>query len=1601
MAENTQGSNQEIQSQVSVNRGLNKSSDRLALEKGEYIHMLNGFPSSEGSDDPFRQNAPSNEFCCELPQGYFVIGKPVYVKERELNILCLLNPLTNESEIGYFYPNQCSYQTVISSDCFEFKLNYPIKGTYKIVNCELQFYFQDGLNPDRKINLDNLPYKQEIVNGCSQDIIPLELECGQINIQNDLLPPVVKPISVEETGALLSGAYQFAIAYANINGNELSSYYSKTNIVPIYEDNQNLGWNKVEGSAPNTQTSKSIVVSFENIDTRYDYINLAVIKTIQGASSYELVATVPVGTKTYIYSGRETTRLLSIDQLVGLYPDYFNSKTITTANNYLIRANLSTQDEGNYQRLANLLELGWAATKIKADDANQSYKAPLTTTNKTGYQRGEVYPIGFRPLFTNGKKGAVYHIPGRRPNPEDLTVITEPSCNAFELTPSGNTCGESEVTGMPYWQLYDTASIDYISPEDNDCAQNVYASGEFAYWESSDTYPCNKEVWGDPEQGGLAGQPIRHHKFPSNETFHIHNQSYESNVSAQSAYNADNTYLYPIGVALKHPLEHYIDIALDQGLISQEDADLIAGFELVRGDRTGEKSVIAKGLMYNANSYIDQTPGGDAFLVGFPNYPFNDLNPDVYLNNSLGISAEFAPVIVETTGVTYTQGDLVEFPGDGNPIYDDWQNPYPTIDFPVPVTFTPSFPFQVEYSSNLKFNGIIPYISNQMVITLYDVSGNVTEEYDVEVTGTSTARSLDSFRQDLFTFHSPDTHFRQPFLGTYLRNHVIAYGACKQRFEPVEGHPFIKPAFASDAMNHAVSCKSEGVYNNFIAVDPEDQRRQITESGYLAGNTLTTLPSSGLVFNNLSRESSVVLDLNCSISNPEEVDADIEDTSRQIISTVNKCSCKFAIDDRRRDAKSSYSLDPYCTTTYQKISSYYSSINIKIPNQYGQIDTIKYLGTGKYLSRTNSVQDDTVVFGGDTFITKFSLKRKTGFFDVDFINQSAFGVDYRDNFLGAAVNYYLRNTGGIGKYVIDSKYSNLDCTTSSNTVFTTLTDRNGWVYLYNIGIANFYVESDVNTELRYSGENIWEKWYPSLKQTNLYKWTEQLFTPIEEDNYYYYNWNYSKQNKEESLNPPARDFQPNSACKNTHPRRIIYSKQSSEEESSDSWQVYPANQYYDIPSNLGDIVDVQAIDAFKILVRCENGSLVFNAYDTLQLENTIVTIGTGGMFAQRPQTFGTTDAGYVGSNAKYALDITPVGVFFTDEERGQVILYGQNALPISDAKMTQWFANNLKSKFLQQIKNIPNFSSLNKDNPFYGFGLCSTYDYRYKIWFLTKKDYVFKNSQDINNLSIGEDGILLYNNAPLNFLDEDLFEDVSWTISYFPQEQRWLSYHSFQPNTYIYGENKFFSALNDYESKVYKYWSDSSFQKYQDILYPFELTLTTSNMGIVDILHSVEYELKTYRVTNGETNDAYFTHLFNFNEALISTDNQSSGKLILNARNKNNPFESIDYPKINTLNPLDTKIDTLYTKIEGNKFRLNQFFDIVADKNNGQPIFLNQKNGVDKIPNNLNYNKVNNEQLRNQKFRNSWFDITFKQDQSSEYKMVMNLLLNKTLKSVK
>ena len=499
---------------------------------------------------------------------------------------------------------------------------------------------------------------------------------------------------------------------------------------------------------------------------------------------------------------------------------------------------------------------------------------------------------------------------------------------------------------------------------------------------------------------------------------------------------------------------------------------------------------------------------------------------------------------------------------------------------------------------------------------------------------------------------------------------------------------------------------------------------------------------------------------------------------------------------------------------------------------------------------------------------------------------------------------------------------------------------------------------------------------------------EEQKVSINLDNTYLYNFDYSKQNTEESLFTQAPDFNPDSQCKNTHPRRIIYSKQNNQESSADNWLVYPANNYYDIDSNMGAIVDIEAIDTFRVLVRCENGSMVFNAYDTLQLTQTSVTVGTGGMFSQRPQTFAETDTGYAGSQSKWAFNTSQHGSFFLDQKRGKVFHYFSQLEEISTNGMFDWFAENSKFKILQQIPNV------NTDNPFTGIGYTSVYDNRFNLWFLTKKDYKLKNNKDLGNITLDENNNILYKGKSVDFSNKKIWKDLGWTISYSPLYKAWISFHSFLPNFYLGDVDTFYSGLQN--QKIYKHWDKFSFQTYYGKKHPFEITITTAKEQEVSLLKSIEYNLKVQKYLNNNYQDLYENHNINFNKLIVSTDNQSSGILNLIKQDKSNPYQSLQYPKINS-----DSLDVLYSKVEGHQYRVNQFADLVADKNNNQVIFLHEENGVDKIPNNINYQKINSLQLQNQKFRNEFFDITLINDKETDYKFILKTQLNKTIKSIR
>ena len=369
------------------------------------------------------------------------------------------------------------------------------------------------------------------------------------------------------------------------------------------------------------------------------------------------------------------------------------------------------------------------------------------------------------------------------------------------------------------------------------------------------------------------------------------------------------------------------------------------------------------------------------------------------------------------------------------------------------------------------------------------------------------------------------------------------------------------------------------------------------------------------------------------------------------------------------------------------------------------------------------------------------------------------------------------------------------------------------------------------------------------------------------------------------------------------------------------------------------------------------------------------------MFAQRPQTFAETDTGYGGSQSKFAINTSQFGTFFPEYKRGRVFQYTSQLEEISNNGMFDWFQENMKFKILDLIPNT------NTDNPFNGVGYISVFDNRFNLWFLTKRDYILKDKKELKNITLDTQNNILYKGFAANFDDTKVWKNVSWTLSYSPTYKSWQSFHSFIPNYYIPGIDKFYSG-ND---KIYRHWDKATFQTYYDKLYPFEITITTANEQLTSILQSIEYTLKVQKYLGKDYQDLFENHKINFSKAIVSTDNQSSGLLNLIKKDNSNPYQSLQYPikKVNSM-------DVLYSKIEGHKYRVNQFSDLVLDKNNSEPIYIVEENGVDKTINNIDYNKQ-----YPQKFRNEFFDITLINDSESDYKFILISELNKTLKSIR
>ena len=197
------------------------------------------------------------------------------------------------------------------------------------------------------------------------------------------------------------------------------------------------------------------------------------------------------------------------------------------------------------------------------------------------------------------------------------------------------------------------------------CAPRPYKKGNFAYWESSEKYPANYELYDSSrarfdfsDTSGVKGvikeklkeyykeeidrdtgfsyfvgkkygtsetstvfcqQPIRHYKFPDNRAQYFMNED-------TRGFDVESD-IYPMGILINEDIvQAFLDFAVDSGFITKDQRDSVVGYEIYRGDRRLNRSVISTGIGYDMFKWF----GDDGNIYLYPNYPYNDLSNDYY-----------------------------------------------------------------------------------------------------------------------------------------------------------------------------------------------------------------------------------------------------------------------------------------------------------------------------------------------------------------------------------------------------------------------------------------------------------------------------------------------------------------------------------------------------------------------------------------------------------------------------------------------------------------------------------------------------------------------------------------------------------------------------------------------------------------------------------------------------------------------------------------------------------------------------------------------------------------------------------------------------------
>lgn len=1700
-------------SSVSVHtfdKEINKDVNDFHLKPDSWVHARNAINNSKTGDLGKIGNEPANEFCTSAP--YTIIG----TIHLEADKWAIFSTNGTNSEIGLFFEELCQYFTVVNASCLNFKLEFLIKGASRATSdCFFEVYWDDGLNPSRYITIDvddptnnpftsansPIPWIQScvIVAGCNICTNTAALDCSKIRVARLIATPCVEVKKGTGGGTLLNGSYFVVIAYA-ISGQRISDWYP-SNIQSLFEHDN---------------SSSSLDVDISSMDTRYNEIIVGVASVINQQT---------VVRQAGIYSTHQTRLsfdvvendwpVIPIEQIPIMTPIDDKSDAMYNVGQYLIRVGPTSKFDFNYQPRANQIVAKWVAVEYPSDYYRKG-------GNHTNYLRDEIYPFFVRWVYDTGDKSASYHIPGR------------PASSVMgDLNPPG-------VDGLPgdtaFWQSTNTGvQVGPITSIPLPDGGVQIAEGYMGYWESSELYPDdNPTVWNSaiavsPYNGGvlgpilgnlhdLCGKKIRHHKFPE-----------ERISSACQLFNSGTGDKIRI-MAVK--FENVLPPLDNAG----NPIPGIVGYEILRGTRNGNKTIIAKGIINNMGQYTIE--GGSPKTGLYPNYPYNDLRPDPFLSTS--VTSWNNPTVLSGAGSESGYSPQSSFRTDSFTFHSpetNFSNPflaagemkvYGEVNGSVVGKFEISekhpkeklitnFAFLIGAMvgvglSGLAVNGqrrinrkapVSPGYSMDWYFPTTESStwaapygnGSVTTTFLPPNVGVNKSKVQPSFLDDTGLIAAAggivtggyagyktavengstlginilgqpaggNTDAAYIALNTTYNNAISttkAFTSSTEDMEQDDGqyqriplalrtisalpmflHYFTEGTDAAMRLiravirfrDHALRYHSHGFYNNFVNSLAGNRRRVIDTLNYI-GPQLTDFNTNFRV-NNLYRSRTVAASLTAPYANPT-----VADRTRYRVSDVT--SANFLEDPTKFEITGAN-----VAGGGQIASSHYVALKQRINNQYGQLInivqvpvstcTVSIINPATGIAFTTPTQTG-VLFGGDTYLGRYTEKNSFFYFYEWLYNQNdGAQLDYKSHRMLPHPRYWANfnefetsdfTSSAISSIAsfsfsglqVPSSFYNLDGLPAQNFTWSNfisglsavkLSVKDAWFYLFNSGVRDFFVESEVNVDLRDWGNTDTEVYYDPYRYTD----TKAMFDTaiIKAGNFYKYDASLSVArlftNYTSWAQTQARDYDPFLAetCYVYRPRRAIYSLPAQFEGRRDNWLIYLANNYYDF---LSRVTCIKPINKNGAVIFFESASPVeFQGTDQLQTDlGTKLTIGDGGLFSQPMQALTNADRPYEYGSCQNRLSVmnTPAGVFFMSQNQGKIFQLTNGIREISNQELKWWFASYLPYKLTELF---PDFQLT--DNPVIGIACQSVYDNENGLAYFCKKDYTLQPGFTASQFQYTGGNTFTYIPTGLSIQlgDPLYFQDASWTVSYDTKTNAWLGWHDWHPELLMPGKNTFMSIVTNTISGRGEIWVHNErcdlYCNYYGIDYPFEVEYMTNDPQQINTLRSIEYHMEVYKY-DVNCYDRFHVLDYNFDDAVIYNTEQCSGLLRMTPTPRNNPGLLIQYPIVNP-----TFIEILYSK-EENKYRFNQFWDITDDRGEfpaypappgaQRMIWNTSPNGYVKAlnPLNLNYNKA---ELQRKKFRHYTNSVFLRKrvivGQQLTYKMLVMITNNKQLNS--